>query len=73
MRHSTVRLLIFALLLTQCGGFVFAQDFDAAARDSANPKQFLKVYNDTDNLHPNDAGYEAMADAVDQSIFTRLR
>jgi len=55
------------------GAFDAVVDFDAATRDPANPKQFLKAYNNTDFLHPNDAGYKAMADAVDLSIFTRLR
>ena len=45
-------------------------DFDAAARDPQNPKQILAAYNISDHLHPNDAGYKAMADAVDLSIFT---
>lgn len=44
-------------------------DFDAVTRDPANPKQFLPAYNNTDHLHPNDAGYKAMADAVDLKIF----
>ena len=55
------------------GAFDAVVDFDAATRDPANPKQFLPAYNNTDHLHPNDAGYKAMADAVDLSIFTRLR
>ncbi len=46
-------------------------DFDAATRDPANPKQFLPAYNNTDHLHPNDAGYRAMANAVDIGIFAR--
>jgi len=45
-------------------------DFDAAIRDPQNPKQILAAYNISDHLHPNDAGYKAMADAVDLSIFT---
>jgi lysophospholipase L1-like esterase len=55
------------------GAFDAVVDFDAATRDPANPKQFLPAYNNTDKLHPNDAGYKAMADAVDLSLFTRLR
>jgi lysophospholipase L1-like esterase len=55
------------------GAFDAVVDFEAATRDPANPKQFLPAYNNTDKLHPNDAGYKAMADAVDLSIFTRLR
>ena len=44
-------------------------DFDAVTRDPANPGQLLPAYNNTDHLHPNDAGYEAMANAVDLSLF----
>jgi lysophospholipase L1-like esterase len=55
------------------GAFDGVVDFDLATRDPANPKQFLPAYNNTDKLHPNDAGYKAMADAVDLSLFTRLR
>jgi len=53
------------------GSFDAVVDFDAATRDPANPKQFLAKYNISDHLHPNDAGYKAMADAVDLSIFTK--
>lgn len=45
-------------------------DFDAATRDPENPKQIRPAYNIRDHLHPNDAGYKAMADAFDLSIFT---
>ncbi len=38
-------------------------DFDKAIQDPANPKQILKAYQG-DALHPNDAGYQAMANAV---------
>jgi lysophospholipase L1-like esterase len=46
-------------------------DFDAATRDPDNPKQIRPAYNIRDHLHPNDAGYKAMADAFDLSMFTR--
>lgn len=46
-------------------------DFDAVTRDPANPKQILPSFNIRDHLHPNDAGYKAMADAVDLAIFSR--
>jgi lysophospholipase L1-like esterase len=45
-------------------------DFDAATRDADNPKQIRPAYNIRDHLHPNDAGYKAMADAFDLSMFT---
>ncbi len=44
-------------------------DFDKVTRDPNNPNQFLKMYNNTDHLHPNDAGYKAMADSIDLSLF----
>jgi lysophospholipase L1-like esterase len=47
-------------------GFV---DFDAATRDDGNPKRFRFGFNNGDHLHPNDAGYRAMANAVKLSLF----
>jgi lysophospholipase L1-like esterase len=44
-------------------------DFDQVTRDPGNPKMFLPLYDSCDHLHPNDAGYKAMADAVDLSLF----
>ena len=44
-------------------------DFDLATRNPENPKKFRPGYNISDNLHPNDAGYKAMADAIDLSLF----
>jgi lysophospholipase L1-like esterase len=44
-------------------------DFDMVTRDPANPTQLLKAYNNTDHLHPNDAGYKAIAESIDLSIF----
>jgi len=44
-------------------------DFEAATREPNNPKRFKTEFDPGDHLHPNDAGYKAMADAVDLSIF----
>jgi lysophospholipase L1-like esterase len=44
-------------------------DFDKVIRDPNDPRQFIKAYNNTDRLHPNDAGYKAMADAIDLGMF----
>jgi lysophospholipase L1-like esterase len=44
-------------------------DFDLATRNPENPKTFRPGYNISDHLHPNDAGYKAMADAIDLSLF----
>jgi lysophospholipase L1-like esterase len=51
------------------GAFDAVVDYDQITRDPNNPTQLLKEFNNTDHLHPNDAGYKAMADSVDLSIF----
>jgi lysophospholipase L1-like esterase len=51
------------------GSFDAVVDFEAVARDPEHPKQFRPGFNNGDHLHPNDAGYEAMADAIDLSWF----
>jgi lysophospholipase L1-like esterase len=48
-------------------------DFDAATRDPAHPTQFLPAYDSGDHLHPSDAGYKAMGDAIDLSLFRATR
>jgi len=51
------------------GAFDAVADFEKATQDSANPKTFKATFNNGDHLHPNDAGYKAMADAIDLKIF----
>ncbi len=51
------------------GAFDAVVDFEAATRDPEHPRQFRPGFNNGDHLHPNDAGYQAMADAIDLSIF----
>jgi lysophospholipase L1-like esterase len=46
------------------GNFDAVIDFDAAMRDSADPKRLRKDYDSGDGLHPSVAGYAAMAAAV---------
>jgi lysophospholipase L1-like esterase len=48
-------------------GFV---DFEAAVRDPSHPDTFLPTVDPGDHLHPNDAGYKAMGDAIDLKLFT---
>ena len=55
------------------GKFDAVVDFDVATRDPGDPRQFRAGYNTSDRLHPNDAGYKAMADAIDLKIFTAKR
>jgi lysophospholipase L1-like esterase len=52
------------------GAFDAVVDFERATRDPEHPTRFLKEYNNTDHLHPNDAGYKAMADSIDLSMFS---
>ena len=44
-------------------------DFDKATRDPSQPDRFLPAFDSGDHLHPNDAGYKAMAAAIDLSLF----
>ncbi len=44
-------------------------DFDAVMRDPANPKRLKADKQSGDWLHPNDAGYKDMADAIDLKLF----
>ncbi len=44
-------------------------DFDKATRDPGDPKKFLAAYDSCDHLHPNDAGYKAMAESIDLALF----
>jgi lysophospholipase L1-like esterase len=48
-----------------CDGIV---DQDLATHDPANPTQYLPAYDSGDHLHPNEAGLQAIADAVDLSL-----
>jgi lysophospholipase L1-like esterase len=51
------------------GAFDGVIDFDAAVRNPANPLQLLPAYDSGDHLHPNDAGYQAMADVINLALF----
>jgi lysophospholipase L1-like esterase len=46
-------------------------DFDRATRDPAHPERLLPAFDSGDHLHPNDAGYKAMADSIDLSLFAK--
>jgi lysophospholipase L1-like esterase len=47
-------------------------DFDLALRDPAQPTRLNPAYDSGDHLHPNDAGYQVMAQAVPLSLFTAI-
>jgi len=44
-------------------------DFEKAVRDPKNPDRMLADYDGGDHLHPGDAGYKAMGDAIDLRLF----
>jgi lysophospholipase L1-like esterase len=51
------------------GAFDAVVDFDRATRDPDQPEALRRDFGGDDRLHPNDQGYEAMAQAVDLSAF----
>lgn len=48
-------------------------DFAAATAAPDDPGTLLPAYDSGDHLHPNDAGTEAMANAVDLSLLLPAR
>ena len=51
------------------GAFDRVLDFDAVVRDPAQPTRLLPALDTGDHLHPNEAGYRLMADAIDLALF----
>jgi lysophospholipase L1-like esterase len=51
------------------GAYDAVIDFDRATRDPSAPTKFLPAYDSGDHLHPGDAGYKAMGEAIDLSLF----
>lgn len=47
------------------GAFDAVVDFDAVLRDPSNPRRLRAAFDSGDHLHPGDAGYRAMAEAID--------
>jgi lysophospholipase L1-like esterase len=52
------------------GAFDAVVDYDKVTQSSSNSKMLTPTFNNADHLHPNDAGYKAMADSIDLKIFT---
>lgn len=50
------------------GDFDGVIDFEKVVQDPANPNKIRPDWDKGDNLHPNDAGYQAMAESIDLSI-----
>jgi lysophospholipase L1-like esterase len=51
------------------GEFDGVIDFDALLRNPDHPSRLLPRFSSEDYLHPNDAGYQAVADAIDMALF----
>jgi len=51
------------------GNFDAVIDLDRAVADKADPLTMAAAYDSGDHLHPKDAGYKAMAEAVDLKLF----
>lgn len=51
------------------GTFDAVIDFDKITRDPNNPSTYSPAVDSGDHLHPNDAGYKTMGDAIDLSLF----
>jgi lysophospholipase L1-like esterase len=66
---EAIRLEVNAWIRKQ-GSFDAAVDFEAVTRDSSNPRRIRQVFNNGDSLHPNDAGYKAMADSINLALFS---
>lgn len=55
------------------GQFDAVIDFELAVRDKTDPGRMAAPYDSGDSLHPSDAGYAAMADAIDLALFAGAR
>jgi lysophospholipase L1-like esterase len=53
------------------GVFDGVVDFDKITRDPQNPKAFNPPYDSGDHLHPSDAGYKAMGEGIDLTLFAK--
>ena len=55
------------------GAFDAVIDFERVMTDPARPGHLRPAFDSGDHLHPNDAGYAAMASAIDLRLFVRDR
>ncbi len=54
------------------GAFDAVADFDAVLRDPGDPARQRPAYNSGDHLHPDDAGYQAIAASIDPWVLAGL-
>jgi lysophospholipase L1-like esterase len=51
------------------GAYDAVVDFDLATSDPKHSARLSPAYDSGDHMHPNDVGYQAMAEAIDLSLF----
>jgi lysophospholipase L1-like esterase len=71
MAGETGREAVNAFIRSANSGCDAIIDQDTATHDPAHPTRYLPAFDAGDHLHPNDAGMQAIAKAVDLTIFTR--
>jgi lysophospholipase L1-like esterase len=59
--------------IRESGAFDGVIDFDVVVRDPNRPAYIQAAYDSGDHLHPNDAGYKAMAESIDLKLLTGQR
>lgn len=64
---NTIRQTVNEWIRTS-GSFDGVIDFDAALRDPDHPSRLQPRFASPDHLHPNDVGYQAMADAINLAL-----
>ena len=62
-QRESIRLAVNQWIRT-AGAFDGVVDFDAALRDPAQPERLQQGYDSGDHIHPSDAGYAVMAQAI---------
>jgi lysophospholipase L1-like esterase len=67
---ETAREQVNAFLRGTTSGCDAVVDQDAATHDPLHPTQYLQAYDSGDHLHPNSAGLQAIADAVNLQLFS---
>ncbi len=68
--HEAVRQAVNTWIRTS-GKFDAVIDFDAVVRNPVTLTNLLSAYDTGDGLHLNPAGYQAMAEAIDLTLFTK--
>ena len=66
---ETAREAYNAYVLGSASGCDGVVDQAAAASNPSDPTMYLPAYDSGDHLHPNDAGYQAIANAVNLNLF----